>query len=359
VSLFTIGIPTYNRAGFLIHAIEAALDQTWPEVEVIVSDDASTDATPEIVRSYGDRVRYHRNPQNLGNWPNFARLTELARGEFFSWLQDDDVIHRDFVRRAIAGLNSADNVAVYTTFEANGPSATAFNRPLLYGPPIALDWMRSKLRVIDGNIIAPLSFFVSFANPPAVAFRINAIRNAIGSFEPDCELLNERIVLTRAAAGARVAVDPWLGAVFLSHEQQLSRAKSSYGAIVNQWILMSECLGRHLDAIGIEAWKHQLERCFEDIAIPDRLTWFREIAPFVTVPEDVWERAHPRARDVRSLLVASLPASLREQLAAEASARMERQKSPVVKENPPPKTTAWSCVPALAWDALRMMRRYK
>ena len=165
------------------------------------ADDASTDETAEVVRSFGDRVRYHLNPQNIGYWPNFARLTELACGDFFSWLQDDDVVHRDFARRATQALSAADDIAVYAAFEVDGPSATAFIRPELYGPPIALNWMRSELRFIDGSIVAPLSFFVSFANPPAVAFRTNVIRKAVQYSVPECALLNERIVLTQPLTG--------------------------------------------------------------------------------------------------------------------------------------------------------------
>src|SRR5205823_4293943 len=102
MSKFTIGIPTYNRAHFLRRSLKSACDQTWPDVEVLVSDNASTDETEEVVRSYGERVRYHRNPENIGMWPNFARLAEMAEGEYFSWLQDDDLIHCDFARRAVA-----------------------------------------------------------------------------------------------------------------------------------------------------------------------------------------------------------------------------------------------------------------
>src|SRR4051812_3233171 len=105
---FTIGIPTYNRAQFLGKSLEAACDQSSPDVEVLVSDNASTDETPEVVHSYGERVRYHRNPENIGMWPNLIKLVELAEGEYFSWLQDDDLIHRDFVRRATEAFAISD-----------------------------------------------------------------------------------------------------------------------------------------------------------------------------------------------------------------------------------------------------------
>jgi glycosyltransferase involved in cell wall biosynthesis len=98
---FTIGMPTYNRCDLLANALRAAVGQTYPELEILVCDNASTDRTPEVVRSSGDRVRYHRSATNIGMWLNFAKTVELAEVEYFSWLQDDDLIHRDFVRRAL------------------------------------------------------------------------------------------------------------------------------------------------------------------------------------------------------------------------------------------------------------------
>jgi cellulose synthase/poly-beta-1,6-N-acetylglucosamine synthase-like glycosyltransferase len=75
---FTIGIPTYNRRDLLANALQAAVGQTFPDHEILTCDSASTDRTPEVVRSFGDRVRYHRNATNIGMWPNFAKEVELA-----------------------------------------------------------------------------------------------------------------------------------------------------------------------------------------------------------------------------------------------------------------------------------------
>lgn len=88
----SIVIPVRNGADFLREAIDSALAQTWPEREVLVINDGSTDngATEAIAHSYGERIRYFRKPHggvasalNLG-------IREM-RGEFFSWLSHDDV----------------------------------------------------------------------------------------------------------------------------------------------------------------------------------------------------------------------------------------------------------------------------
>jgi len=95
----TIGMPTYNRADrFLRPALENALAQTWHELEIIVSDNCSTDNTKEIVSSYSDpRLRYVRQERNIGANANFNYCLNHARGDYFLLYHDDDVIDPDMV----------------------------------------------------------------------------------------------------------------------------------------------------------------------------------------------------------------------------------------------------------------------
>ena len=89
--LVTIAIPTYNRAKFIRGAVECALGQTYPHVEVLVIDNCSTDRTQEIVSKVKDsRLRYVRNEHNLGMTGNFNRSLELFRGDYWVFLPDDD-----------------------------------------------------------------------------------------------------------------------------------------------------------------------------------------------------------------------------------------------------------------------------
>ena len=91
----SIMIPTYNRAHFLAEAIESALMQDYPNLEVIVSDNASTDNTRECVQRYltDPRFRYYRNDENLGSSANYERLLyEYAAGVYGQYLTDDDVL---------------------------------------------------------------------------------------------------------------------------------------------------------------------------------------------------------------------------------------------------------------------------
>src|SRR4051812_9036556 len=94
--LLTIGIPTYNRSTFLRESLAAALAQTHPEMEIIVSDNASPDDTRAVVNELGrGKVTYHRHDSNLGPTANFLKCLDLANGKYFAWLQDDDLVFHD------------------------------------------------------------------------------------------------------------------------------------------------------------------------------------------------------------------------------------------------------------------------
>ena len=105
----TIGIPVFNGERYLAQAIESILNQTYTDFELIISDNASTDDTQEICEKYAaadERIRYYRNDQNLGAAPNFNRLFDLARGEYFQWLAHDDLLAPDFLRQCVEILDA-------------------------------------------------------------------------------------------------------------------------------------------------------------------------------------------------------------------------------------------------------------
>lgn len=104
--LVTIAIPTYNRAdGFLEEALKSALQQSYDPIEVLVSDNCSTDATSDLVKKYDQTdLRYIRHEKNLGALGNFNFCVEAARGEYFLMLHDDDRIDPDFVQTCISGI---------------------------------------------------------------------------------------------------------------------------------------------------------------------------------------------------------------------------------------------------------------
>jgi glycosyltransferase involved in cell wall biosynthesis len=92
--LVSIGIPVYNGERSINQALDALRAQTYDNLELVISDNASTDSTGEICREYAAkdrRIKYFRNPVNVGLYENFRRVVTLATGEFFMWAAADDL----------------------------------------------------------------------------------------------------------------------------------------------------------------------------------------------------------------------------------------------------------------------------
>jgi glycosyltransferase involved in cell wall biosynthesis len=99
----------YNAEQYLGAAIDSLLGQDYPNLELIVSDNASKDTTEGICVAHAqrdDRLRYYRNEQNMGSVWNFNRVIELARGEFFMWAAHDDLRDPTYVSACVAALQS-------------------------------------------------------------------------------------------------------------------------------------------------------------------------------------------------------------------------------------------------------------
>lgn len=88
--LISVIIPTYNRVGYLKEAIESVLQQSYPEIELIVVDDGSTDGTRELVASYDQRVKYFYQ-QNLERGAARNRGILSSQGEYIAFLDSDDL----------------------------------------------------------------------------------------------------------------------------------------------------------------------------------------------------------------------------------------------------------------------------
>lgn len=105
--LVSIGFPVYNGEAFLEEAIESILTQTYSNLEIIISDNASTDRTETICRYYHNndtRIRYFRNNTNLGASINYNAVFRMASGKYFKWSAHDDVCDKRFIHSCIQVL---------------------------------------------------------------------------------------------------------------------------------------------------------------------------------------------------------------------------------------------------------------
>ena len=115
--LVTIAIPTYNRAdSYLPQALQCALNQTYQHLEIIISDNGSTDHTKSLVTGIGDaRIQYFRHEVSIGANNNFNFCFDQANGKYLLLLHDDDLIDLDFVEACMEASNGSSEVGVIRT----------------------------------------------------------------------------------------------------------------------------------------------------------------------------------------------------------------------------------------------------
>lgn len=127
-----IGMPVYNGARYVTASIEAALAQTYSDLDVLLVDNASTDATAEICLEFArrdPRVRYVRFDEHLGVADNYTRTFGLCRSEFFKWTASDDLFDPTFIEKCVAVLDAnRDAVVCYTEAAVIDASGTVVRK---------------------------------------------------------------------------------------------------------------------------------------------------------------------------------------------------------------------------------------
>jgi glycosyltransferase involved in cell wall biosynthesis len=105
----SIGLPVYNGERYLARALDSILAQDFGDFELIISDNASTDATQDICETYvrrDRRITYSRLPENLGAARNYNRVVHMSTGELFKWAAHDDLIRPAFLSRCVDAFNA-------------------------------------------------------------------------------------------------------------------------------------------------------------------------------------------------------------------------------------------------------------
>lgn len=114
--LVTVAIPVFNKERFVERAIQSALAQALPGLEIIVSDNNSTDLTRNVVQKYAAHgVKLHRNPRNLGLFGNFNRCLKLANATYIRLLAGDDTLPPKCLGSEIALMERHPDVAMLST----------------------------------------------------------------------------------------------------------------------------------------------------------------------------------------------------------------------------------------------------
>ena len=150
--LVSVGLPVFNGEAFLEDAIRSALGQTLGNLELILSDNASSDRTAEICRDYAardPRVQYFRNPRNLGAAANYNLAFSHARGRYFKWLAHDDRMLPSFLAKTYRVLEERPDAVLCNTvisyIDSGGEQLGLYDTKLSgadsYSPSKRFAWM--------------------------------------------------------------------------------------------------------------------------------------------------------------------------------------------------------------------------
>ncbi|WP_432929064.1 glycosyltransferase [Microbispora sp. CA-135349] len=141
--LVSIGLPVFNGADRMGDAVRSVLEQDHADIELVISDNASTDHTEEYCRELAradSRVVYHRQPGNVGVVGNFEAVLRLSRGTFFRWMGDDDLLEPHCVSRSLEVFAEDERLILVTSqTRYTGPDGQAMTPPTYRGTGLLSD----------------------------------------------------------------------------------------------------------------------------------------------------------------------------------------------------------------------------
>jgi glycosyltransferase involved in cell wall biosynthesis len=120
--LVSVLMTAYNREKLIGPAIESVLASTYPDLELIIVDDRSSDSTVGIANHYAgldDRVKVFINEKNLGDYPNRNRAASLAKGKYLKYLDSDDLIYKYGLQALVYFMEQDEEAAIGLSYKRN------------------------------------------------------------------------------------------------------------------------------------------------------------------------------------------------------------------------------------------------
>lgn len=212
--LVTVCTPTYNRAHFLRQCLHSLCDQGLGREQYVVaiSDNASTDDTPDVVAAYRDRLQilYRRNAENLGHAKNFELVMAMCATPYIALLPDDDLLSPGHLGRALSALAARERAALLSSFAVmqahpgalntqvhgtllRADERTSYEHPYVWG---RAEWLALAL------VATPLSIIGS-------VFRSDAFRSCVRWRK--YPIWGDRLLLAEMSLHGEVITLPWVG----------------------------------------------------------------------------------------------------------------------------------------------------
>ena len=162
IPLVSVLMTSYNREKFIEESIWSVLNSTFKDLELLISDDCSSDNTIEIVKkiaSIDSRVKWHINEKNLGDYPNRNKVASIAKGKYMLYVDSDDTIKNDAIEFAITNLTEKPTAKFSVIYPFEDIKA-----PTLLNPYDSLRkhfFERSFLNLGPGGVVFDRLFFLS------------------------------------------------------------------------------------------------------------------------------------------------------------------------------------------------------
>jgi len=305
----TVCLPTFNKARYLPTAIESVLAQEFRDYELLIVDDASTDGTGEAVQSFHDsRIRYIRNPENLGLVENWNRCLALALAEYTIIFHDDDVMLPKLLRREVEVLESDPEVVlVHTAAQPIDSNGAVVCIP----PPDEWPALTSGLEFIIRNW-GPKEAFVIM---PSVMFR-KSLALKLGAFDTDMQYRVDADLWQRLAFEGKMAyVDEVLISNRIHSSQTTQRIQTNSLQMLDERLKFAHATRKLVAAHGANLDRDIDRRISRELAsdLPQMRRWNASIPDVLRY---AWAavRTHPQVLYCRRFLtyfpLAILPPSV-------------------------------------------------
>lgn len=244
-SLVSICIPTYNGSEFIAEAMESAIVQTYPKLEIVVSDDASKDETLQLIESYKHKTKHpiyihNHEPSGIGaNWNNCLRH---ARGRYIKFLFQDDILLPTCIQEMVEILENDNSVALVASKREFIVEPSFLNEDSEKWIEVYGDLQRmlnlpidNNISYIDASLFRSIEFFRSPLNkigePSVVLFKKEIIQE-FGFFRENLKQVLDYEFFYRLLKKYRIAVVNKELVQFRLHDKQttfINKDNNSYG----------------------------------------------------------------------------------------------------------------------------------
>ena len=245
--LVSLAIPTYNRAdNYLKEAVSSALSQTYKNMEIIVSDNCSTDSTELFFKNISDpRLKYFRQNRNIGAINNFNYCLNQAKGDYFLLLQDDDLIDNDFIEVCMRRADFNSDFGIIRTgtrtIDSKGKTITEFPNDKVKG--------LSKVEYFRAWFACKTAWYL-----PSTLFSTKRLKE-VGGFNTQFQLLSDVVAVVKLEVKFKRLDIGEIKASFRKHPDELT-----YAAKVKDWAdeflmlldLICELVPEHENILRIE-----------------------------------------------------------------------------------------------------------